>query len=164
MTTDIEIELAGELDWKRVRALRLAALQDAPDAFASNFDRESVQSSEWWRGRLRSESATTLLAVNGEDAGMAVVATEAEKTEAWLYGVWVAPAHRGQRVGDALMVAAIKHARTMEVRRLMLEVAETNIPAQTLYLRHGFVKTGRLSSLPAPREHKIEVEFALNLS
>src|SRR5687767_3560879 len=104
MTTDIGIELAGERDWERVRALRLAALQDAPDAFASTFERESVQPPEWWQERQRSMSAITLLAVREADAGMAVVATEDGKLEAWLYAVWVTPAHRGWGVGDALMV------------------------------------------------------------
>jgi ribosomal protein S18 acetylase RimI-like enzyme len=162
MPNGITIEIAGEHDWERVRALRLAALKEAPDAFCSTYEKESPQPPEWWQERLRSNRTVTLLAVAGEDAGMSVVARESE-SDAWLYAVWVAPAHRGRGVGDTLMVAAVEEARHMGMIRLLLEVGETNLPAQALYSRHGFVKTGRLTTAPPPREYIVEVEFALEL-
>ena len=157
------IEHASDRDWQRVRTLRLAALRDTPDAFCSSFEFENAQAPQWWQGRLCSAMTTTLLAVRDEDAGMCVVAKEPDKSDAWLSAVWVVPEHRGHGVGDALMQAALDHARSLGARRLMLEVAETNLAAQTLYQRHGFARTGRLTTLPPPRESIIEVEFASSL-
>jgi ribosomal protein S18 acetylase RimI-like enzyme len=160
----IAIEQARETDWERVRALRLAALKGAPDAFSSRFEHESIQPPEWWQERLRSPSAVTFVATKVEDAGVITVAVHNPAcSEAWIHGVWVEPAHRGCGVGDALVIAAINHARGLRVSRLLLEVAETNLPAQALYLRHGFAKTGGVGSLPPPREHIVELEFALVL-
>lgn len=49
---------ACEEDWCRIKALRLAALQDAPDAFASTHEREVAQGEGWWRARLRAPHAS----------------------------------------------------------------------------------------------------------
>jgi ribosomal protein S18 acetylase RimI-like enzyme len=164
MADGLTITQATEQDWERVRAIRLAALQGTPDAFASTFDHESAQPPEWWQGRLRAADAATLLATRGhEDAGMIVVVCGGTTDEAWLCGVWVSPTHRGHGVGDALMSAAVSRARSMGVKRLVLEVAQTNAHAATLYSRHGFVATGRISTLPPPRTHVIEVEYVLRL-
>lgn len=158
-------------DWERTRALRLAALADTPDAFAATLADERDQPERFWRARLERPDVCTLLAVitdtrgTARDAGLAVVApTSDDATAAGLYSVWVAPEARGRGVGDAVLRAAIAHARRAGRSRLVLEVGDHNAPAIALYQRAGFRPTGRTTTLPPPREHVTEHEMELLLT
>jgi len=77
--------------------------------------------------------------------------------------MWVAPEARGKSIGAALIAAVVDWARRQGFDRLLLDVADDNIPAISLYARKGFEPTGAVSSLPAPREHIVEHERALKL-
>lgn len=160
----MEILRAGVDDWARVRAIRLAALADAPDAFSATLDEERARPSSRWQQRLAASDAHTLLATRGgEDLGTAVLSTPAGSDDAWLYAVWVAPAARGLGVGDALLEEAARRARGMFRARLCLDVGDRNAHARALYARHGFRPTGRRFSLAPPRDHIHEHELALPL-
>jgi ribosomal protein S18 acetylase RimI-like enzyme len=64
---------------------------------------------------------------------------------ALIWGVYVQADYRGQNLGCALMREALAWARRMNgLKKVRLEVNATNTPAHKLYLRHGFVETGRL--------------------
>lgn len=158
-----KVEIASHTDWRQVRRMRLAALQDTPDAFGSTFEDEVHRLPEWWSERLRSSGSTTFIAVEPEESGMAVLGPFRSPPECGLFAVWVAPAHRGLGVGDALMKSVINEARARGVGRLVLHVGRHNLPAQRLYLRHGFSFTGRESTLPPPRSHLLEDELELRL-
>lgn len=149
-------------DWARVRDLRLAALADAPDAFGSTLAEEIEQPEAFWRRRLvRAEATTLVVALDGRDAGLVVVAPEDEDPDtAGIFSVWVAPFARGRGVGDRLIVAAMDEARARGFRRVVLEVGEHNLPAQALYARHGFAPSGLRGHLPPPREHMREIQLA----
>lgn len=54
----------------------------------------------------------------------------------------VAPPHRGRGLGWALMARFIAEAEARGSTRLFLEMRAGN-PAESLYLRHGFVPVGR---------------------
>src|SRR5690349_19820586 len=155
MAQPIQVIPARPEHLERSRALRLAALSDAPDAFTSTLAQERDQPPAFWRERLGRPRTTTLLAMTAiegaeRDVGLAVVAPYDEKLEvAGLYSVWVAPEARGKGVGDALMKAAIAQARAFGFRRLVLDVGDYNTTAIQLYARHGFAPTGRTSTLPA---------------
>ncbi len=61
------------------------------------------------------------------------------KHRASVFGVSVSPEARGQGCGDALLRAALAHARTWEgVTSVHLSVTETQAAARRLYARHGF--------------------------
>jgi ribosomal protein S18 acetylase RimI-like enzyme len=161
----MSIERPSASEWARTRAIRLAALADAPDAFGSTLAGEADRDEAFWRRRLlRADAVTMIATLDGRDAGLVVVAPEDEDaTIAGIYSVWVAPFARGRGVGDAIMTAAIDDARRRGFRRVVLEVGEHNAPAQALYARHGFVATGLRSHLPAPREHIPEFQMARDL-
>jgi len=55
----------------------------------------------------------------------------------------VIPAMRRRREGAALLGAALGEFRARRVRRVFLEVRESNEAAIAFYGRHGFLKTGR---------------------
>lgn len=46
----VSVRATGPGDWELVRDVRLAALRDAPDAFASTYQREAAYTEEQWRG------------------------------------------------------------------------------------------------------------------
>lgn len=54
----------------------------------------------------------------------------------------VSPAHRGRRIGPALLTALIEQARALDMPALSLSVEDGN-GARALYERQGFVVVGR---------------------
>lgn len=55
----------------------------------------------------------------------------------------VAREYRRQGIGSKLLEQLIKKARALGLRYLTLEVRESNIPAQKLYYKYGFVVEGK---------------------
>ena len=141
-------------DWERVRAVRLQALQDAPGAFATLYEKAAAESDDIWQTRLESSEAATFMATRDvQDIGMAVGAPYGE--DLGLFAMWVAPGARGQGAAVGLVEAVINWARSRGGRALYLDVADDNVAAQRLYARHGFVPTGECSAFPPPRTHLI---------
>jgi ribosomal protein S18 acetylase RimI-like enzyme len=68
--------------------------------------------------------------------------------------MWIAPAGRGQGVGDALMTAIEDWARAAGARVLKLSVVDGNDPAHNLYLRSGFADTDELGDLMPDGIHR----------
>jgi ribosomal protein S18 acetylase RimI-like enzyme len=166
---EVRVTVAAPDDWERVRALRLAALADSPDAFGSSLEEERTRAEDAWRAPLRRPRTTTLVAVlelahGGErDAGLAVVAPWRDRPgEAGLFAVWVAPWARGRGVGEALVSTAIREA-ARDYRRIVLDVGDDNVAAIRLYERLGFEPTGMTSCFLPPREHITQHECARDL-
>jgi ribosomal protein S18 acetylase RimI-like enzyme len=145
--------------------MRLRALRDAPDAFATKVEEVEDRPSEWWSRRLASSHAATFVAVSeGRDIGLVVGAPfQGRVNTAGLFAMWVEPEMRGSGVADSLVGAVVDWARAAGFRRLVLEVADENVAAIRLYERNGFIATGATSSLPLPRTHVREHERELHL-
>ena len=62
--------------------------------------------------------------------------------EAWVQTMAVAPSHQGQGLGARLLTALLDEAARRGQRTVSLEVRAGNDPAQRLYARHGFARTG----------------------
>jgi ribosomal protein S18 acetylase RimI-like enzyme len=143
-------------DWEPLRDVRLAALADAPHAFASTYAREAAFTRETWRGRLSSERSVTFfareepaneVAADLTPAGLAGVYVEDGVAD--LVSMWVRPAARGLGAGEALLEAAAAWARARDFGALFLWVTESNEPARRLYERCGFSPTGERQPLPS---------------
>lgn len=126
-------------DWQEWRALRLAALGEAPYAFSSKL-------SDWqgdgdleqrWRDRLATVPFNVVADLGGTPAGM--VSAVAQGTDVELISMWVSPPARGVGVGDALVEAVLGWAAAGRARRVVLRVMEANDHARAFYRRHGFV-------------------------
>jgi RimJ/RimL family protein N-acetyltransferase len=63
------------------------------------------------------------------------------KTNLW--GVFVAPSHRGRGIGRKVVSKAVRHAFENGVRRVNLQVFVPNPEAVQLYFALGFVEYGR---------------------
>lgn len=60
-----------------------------------------------------------------------------------IWGVYVAPEHRGQGIADRLLEAANDHARGIAgMLQLHLQVVSSNLAAIRSYERAGFVRWG----------------------
>ncbi len=62
--------------------------------------------------------------------------------EAWVQTMAVAPTHQRHGLGDRLLRALLAEAARRGQRTVALEVRADNGPAQRLYARHGFTRTG----------------------
>ncbi len=159
---EIRITFLQVEDWREWRALRLAALADAPNAFSSRLEDWSgpADREDRWRNRLASIPFNAVATVNGIPAGM-VGATAPSEGESELLSMWVAPAVRGKGVADALVEAVVDWARRQGAARLALDVREANAHAIALYGRHGFQDVGPApTSAGAPPERRMSRSLA----
>ena len=166
VVTGLTVQRLGEEDWPRVRAVRLASLGQAPEAFCSTLEGERGLPEEEWRRRAGRPDGTTLVLVDadGRDVGTATVIPHGEEPhDAVVVGVWVDPSVRGTGAARALMTAAMQDARDRGFPRLRLEVADDNAAAIAFYERLGFIPTGRRTPMPPPNAHRTEHELALDL-
>ena len=154
----LTIERMTPNGWARVREVRLRALTDTPDALGMTLAEEVTKSEQGWRTQLLNPKAATWLAVlDGEDVGMIVGAPyHGTSDAAGLFGMWVAPEARRLAVGRALVEAHVAWARVHGHRRVLLDVADQNLPAARFYTRMGFTPNGVSGSLPPPRQHILE--------
>lgn len=142
------IRTIHQSEWQQYKAIRLRALDDAPDAFGSTLALEAKRPDALWQERLSLAAASgqdlPLFAVSGaEPVGLAwakVVAANPSNIN--LFQMWVAPEYRGQGVGGRLLEHALRWARSMGATCLSLGVTCGDTPAFRLYSRAGFVSIG----------------------
>ena len=137
--------------------LRLEALADAPGAFGDTVVQAKRRTDDEWRESLLDLDSCLLIAFDELPIGMARVRRlEEKRSAAGLYSMWVAPSARRGGVGRVLIDAALAWAEQQRVDEMILFVAQGNHGAKQLYLRTGFVETGRLRPLRSNPEVQME--------
>ena len=135
-------------DEARLRALRLRALSDSPEAFAASAEQEAeLPPSHWGELAHQSEVGEHLaiyVAVGGEDwLGMCAGRWfDRERGVAQLWGMWVDPAARRLGLGERLVGEVRGWAAARGARFLRLGVATRPGDPTRFYERLGFVRTG----------------------
>jgi ribosomal protein S18 acetylase RimI-like enzyme len=137
----LEVRRVRAGEWASLRQVRLRALAESPEAFATTFEEARTRPEGWWRrwaarSAERAEQAM-FLAWEGDPAGIG--GAFAEQGGFRVISLWVEPGVRGRGIGRALLDAAVAFAGEAEVR---LSVADGNDSARRLYERYGFVDTG----------------------
>jgi GNAT superfamily N-acetyltransferase len=144
----VEIHLATVADLPEVRTVRLRALQDAPYAFASTYEREAAFGDADWVERLTSGSSTFLARVGGTTVGTCTgLPPRDDMVE--LVAMWVDPAVRGFGVAAELVHAVSAWAADQGADRVHLWVTVTNGRAKRFYEKLDFVLTGEQQPLPS---------------
>lgn len=104
-SADVKIRLLDQDEWQVYRGVRLAALEDAPDAFVARLEDEASQGEEFWRERMA--RAIRIIAERGnEPVGLVGLGLhdDGDPETAEVFGLWTAPAVRGERVARSLGV------------------------------------------------------------
>jgi GNAT superfamily N-acetyltransferase len=161
----VEVRRVQPAEWRELRELRLRALADAPEAFASTLAREAAFPDDVWRQRAQGgpASANFLARADGVGVGMAAVVAEPDPGRLQLVGMWVDPGHRRHGVAQALIGQAVRFARDHRARELIAWVAEPNTAARTLYARAGFRPAGARQPLPSnPAVDELLLALALD--
>ncbi len=140
----MEVRRLQPQEWEAYRAIRLQALEDAPDAFGATLAEAQAWPLDEWQARLVRAQTSGIdcplgAEVDGELAGLCWAKVDAQDPDLVnLYQMWVAPAARGQGVAGALLDRAVAWARARGARRMQLGVNCANTGAVRLYERAGF--------------------------
>ena len=128
------------------RAIRLEALQTAPEAFASRYeDWAALDDAEWERRLLTNPTFVSF--VDADPVGIMGMMRQAPSKmqhRASLIMVYVRDTARGGGHAEALLAEIQKHAVKTGISQLELDVAEDNTRAVRFYERMGFTKMGRI--------------------
>ena len=136
-------------------------MKNAPYAFGSTWEHERVRTEEGWR-EVVVQRTRFVAEADGQAVGMASVGEGGYGRAGSVTSVWVDPRARGKGVGDTLVLAAIESARDAGYDQLFLWVTEGNRPAEALYERHGFRRTGDTQQV-RPGDDRVEFEMSLLL-
>lgn len=142
----VSIITAGPDDWRAVREVRLRALADSPDAFGVTLQEARAQTEAVWRERLQGSSPTLLALDEDHPVGMGGGFLPPGTDVAWIWGMWIAPEHRGTGLGRRILDELLRWAHGTG-RVVHLHVAEGNDRARALYISSGFVATGQWEPL-----------------
>jgi len=149
----IEIQPITQLNASAFKAIRLRALQEAPYAFGSTYEKESQFADSEWQTRverMNGQRGVGFIAVDGEKA-CGIVGSfldQDDSARAHLISMWTAPSHRQHGIGRKLVNTVLDWAGTRNVQTVLLMVTSNNESAIQFYERLGFTRTGRTQSYP----------------
>ncbi|WP_018157077.1 GNAT family N-acetyltransferase [Demetria terragena] len=134
--TDISVRALGDDDWQAYRDIRLAALEESPDAFAASHQREKQFDESFWRQRM-SRSRRLVAELDGAPVGVVSVGDVVDEADvdqdgdtseavAELFGLWVSPDLRGKGVAWKLVEAGVNQAREEKLDHVVYWVGIDN--------------------------------------
>ncbi|GGA38759.1 GNAT family N-acetyltransferase [Psychrobacillus lasiicapitis] len=141
----MEIKLLTPTDASAYWKLRLEALQQNPEAFATSYE-EAIQRAnpiEQVEKNLQTEGNYTFGAFQQDKlVGMVTLSQEGYlkmKHRANIFAMYVSPQARGLGAGKALLIEAIDKAKSIkEIEKINLSVVSTNEKAKKLYSQLEF--------------------------
>ena len=127
---DVIVRSLGPDEWMVLRAVRLAALAENPDAFLTTWN----DANAWPEDRWRAVTSTRAVAFAGsEPVGM--VGWQQGTDHCELIGLWVRPDHRGGAIASTL----VGHVLEVAGAPVELEVEPTNARALAFYRKVAFM-------------------------
>ena len=163
----VDIRHARTRDWESLKAIRLQALTDSPDAFCTTYEEAASYDDEVWIGRASVDPAggtsVSLLAFDGDvTVGMAV-GVLCKDSALDVVSVFVVPDHRGTGIAQELMEIVEAWGRERGADRSVLDVEVGNEQAGAFYASLGYLPTGRRQTYPG-RFSLQRVELTKSLS
>lgn len=136
----------GVEDWETLRAVRLDALRESPEAFYRSYADALEIDADGWRRLFTPDVAHFVVETTDRPVGLVIGVSprpgQPDPEAVELGAMWVAPQVRGDGVADLLVDAVIGWARGGGHSRVVLWVYDANLRAVTFYRRRGFVQTG----------------------
>lgn len=161
------VEALAEDDWRRLRALRFAALREAPDAFGPTVDAARQEPEAYWRrwaGGGPAGRAIVLVATrDGVDVAL-ISGSVDERAVGHIGAMWVDPSARGIGIAARLLRAMLDALPERgAVGAVRLWVTSSNEVALSLYERRGFRRTGTAHPLRSGSPlDELELELRLD--
>lgn len=163
--TDITVRPLGEDDWQEYRAVRLAALRDAPDAFAASADEEEGYDEALWRERMTRSARLVATRETGAVGVLSVGnAKDADGMAGELFGLWVHPDARGSGVATQLVKTGASLARDRGQTHLVYWVGTDNGRAVAFASGIGFRPTDFRRPMGVVSEEDGDEEVAMVLA
>ncbi|WP_235024403.1 GNAT family N-acetyltransferase [Caballeronia cordobensis] len=134
------------------QSLRLSALTLSPASFASTYEDEKNRSLDDVAARIAHTGNQAVFGAFAEDRLAGIVGVRRDpfpqqRHKAYVWGMYVAPGHRGMGVSRMLLENAIGFAKNMpDVTQVHLAVAAANDVAIRLYRSFGFEEIDREAS------------------
>jgi GNAT superfamily N-acetyltransferase len=151
----LSIRLCGLNDWEDLRAIRLEALADTPEAYGSTY-KESVK---WSDAQWKNAASTRLYYLADRDGRVVGMVSggfnDGYPGTRWLYGMYVTPRERGTGTAVLLVRAIEEWASVHGVNEIYLHVTTSVARARAFYERVGFRPTGE--------EFRMERDHSLTL-
>ena len=145
----MEIRLLTPDDAEAYWEMRLEALKNHPEAFATSYEEalERKNPIEQVASRLKGDGDFTFGAFqeNSLIGAVTLVQDKIEKMKhrAYIFAMYVKPEHRRTGAGKALIKAAISHAKKIpDIIKINLTVVSSNDKAKGLYSSLGFTTYG----------------------
>ena len=126
------------------RDLRLASLQETPDAFASSYEEEEHWTAEFYAERQRSQPDNFIIGAFDNTTLVGMVGFFRERFRKTrhvgiIWGMYVRPEYRRQNIGEKMLHYLLDEARTVQgIEQVHLGVVSTIYPAKSLYEKCGF--------------------------
>ncbi len=141
--------------WQEFKDIRLEALSENPEAFASTFAEVVKEPDEIWQKRLADKDWIFLFAKDDQKTIGIVgghIKHDEEEGVGVLYQLYVNRDYRGLGIGRNMLTKLFNELQsTHRIQKLKLSVFEHNKNAEALYRLLGFFETGR-------RDDAIETE------
>lgn len=135
-------------DSTALQALRLAALRDAPSAFHASYEEEKEFPVSATEEQLKTAPDRGIFGAFEDVVLVGIVALGRERMrklqhKAFIWSMYISPEHRGKGTGRALLLEALKLARSVPaLLQVNLGVNASNVPAIRLYESVGFKRYG----------------------
>jgi RimJ/RimL family protein N-acetyltransferase len=141
----IEIVTATVNDFDRLRALRLAALKDTPDAFGAKYEDEVNKPISEWQDRLKNTNWCFVVA-DGVDVGLIAVdrAEKDRNSDCWLSSWWIHQDHRGSGIPKLMLNWVEQLCIEKKWKKIGLGVWPDNLRAIAAYKKLGFTEAEKL--------------------
>jgi GNAT superfamily N-acetyltransferase len=129
-------------DWRELRAIRLEALADTPEAYGSTYEECNRWSDQQWM-----IAASNRLFYFAERDGVVIGMVSGGLNDhhpgtRWLYGMYVTPSARGSDTATRLVETVCQWASDEGVHEVYLHVTLVVARARAFYERVGFRLTG----------------------
>jgi GNAT superfamily N-acetyltransferase len=162
--SEITVRALTEDDWKQYRSIRLAALEESPEAFVATRAEEEAYEEDFWRVRMQ-RSRRLLAEADGKPVGVASVGDLSPETPnvAQLFGLWVTPSSRGTGVATKLVNEGAAQARQLGKSHLTYWVGTDNGRAVAFASGFGFRPTDNRRPMRVRSEEDGEEEIAMVL-